>query len=123
VNLNINVVGPEFDTVGVNLVNVDVEADVEPSDDGDEPTVTFIEVRVNTYNEDEREPHPELAGRLDKLVRLYLERNPDVYLDALGEPGDYYNDDMDGDHGSALASAGWGTDEDYGGYDGGGDDW
>jgi len=25
------------------------------------------------------------------------------------------NDDMDGDHGSALASAGFGTDEDYGG--------
>ena len=24
--------------------------------------------------------------------------------------------DMDGDLGSALASAGWGTDEDYGGY-------
>ena len=26
-----------------------------------------------------------------------------------------YEDDMDGDHASALASAGWGTDEDYGG--------
>lgn len=25
-------------------------------------------------------------------------------------------DDMDGDHESALASAGWGTDEDYGDY-------
>lgn len=25
-----------------------------------------------------------------------------------------YGDDMDGDHASALASAGWGTDEDYG---------
>lgn len=27
-----------------------------------------------------------------------------------------YNDSMDGDHASALASAGWGTDEDYGYY-------
>ena len=27
---------------------------------------------------------------------------------------DEYNDSMDGDHASALASAGWGTDEDYG---------
>ena len=27
-----------------------------------------------------------------------------------------YNDDMDGDHASALASAGFGTDEDYGYY-------
>lgn len=26
-----------------------------------------------------------------------------------------YDDSMDGDHASALASAGWGTDEDYGG--------
>jgi uncharacterized Zn finger protein (UPF0148 family) len=31
-----------------------------------------------------------------------------------------YNDDMDGDHASALASAGFGTDEDYGYF--GGDD-
>ena len=32
-----------------------------------------------------------------------------------------YDDSMDGDHASALASAGFGTDEDYG-YYGGGDD-
>lgn len=31
-------------------------------------------------------------------------------------------DDMDGDHESALASAGFGTDEDYGCFDGGLDD-
>ena len=29
---------------------------------------------------------------------------------------DYYNDSMDGDHDSAMASAGWGTDEEYGYY-------
>ena len=33
---------------------------------------------------------------------------------------DEYDDSMDGDHASALASAGWGTDEDYGYY---GDEW
>jgi len=33
---------------------------------------------------------------------------------------DDYDDSMDGDHESALASCGWGTDEDYGCY---GDDW
>lgn len=27
---------------------------------------------------------------------------------------DYYDESMDGDHDSAMASAGWGTDEDYG---------
>lgn len=31
-------------------------------------------------------------------------------------------EDMDGDHASALASAGHGTDEDYGCYDSGGDE-
>ena len=34
---------------------------------------------------------------------------------------DDYNDEMDGDHASALASCGWGTDEDYGCFDDGGD--
>ena len=34
---------------------------------------------------------------------------------------DEYDESMDGDHESALASAGWGTDEDYGCY--GGEDW
>lgn len=29
---------------------------------------------------------------------------------------DNYDDSMDGDHESGLASAGWGTDEDYGCY-------
>jgi hypothetical protein len=37
----------------------------------------------------------------------------------------YEGDDcpLDGDATSALASCGWGTDEDYGCYDGGGDEW
>ena len=33
------------------------------------------------------------------------------------EGADEPDDGMDGDHASALASAGFGTDEDYGGYD------
>jgi hypothetical protein len=31
-----------------------------------------------------------------------------------------YNDSMDGDHDSAMASVGWGMNEDYGCYDDGG---
>jgi hypothetical protein len=38
------------------------------------------------------------------------------YMDALAAES-RYDDSMDGDHASALASAGWGTDEDYGGTD------
>jgi len=48
--------------------------------------------------------------------------NYDDHDDFYGESADYsdYNDDddyddsMDGDHDSAMESAGWGTDEDYG---------
>ena len=42
----------------------------------------------------------------------YVELTGEVMIDDDGDPGD-----MDGDHESALASAGWGTDEDYGGGD------
>jgi hypothetical protein len=51
--------------------------------------------------------------------------NYDDYNDFYGEIDadelenswdDSYDDSMDGDHESALSSAGWGTDEDYGYY-------
>ena len=53
--------------------------------------------------------------------------NYDDYNDFYGENMDYedyndeagddsYDDSMDGDHDSAMESAGWGTDEDYGYY-------
>lgn len=35
-----------------------------------------------------------------------------------GTPSDSFDESMDGDHASALASAGMGTDEDYGDYGG-----
>lgn len=39
---------------------------------------------------------------------------PDCFF---GDDDDnHYDDSMDGDHESGLASAGWGTDEDYGDY-------
>jgi hypothetical protein len=46
----------------------------------------------------------------------------DDHDDFYGESADYsdYNDDMDGDHDSAMTSCGWGTDEDYGYYGGDG---
>jgi Fe-S oxidoreductase len=63
------------------------------------------------------EAHTEAAKRLGKLLGI------PTYTDGSGidfwqfrsyEP-DPLDDQMDGDHASALASAGWGTDEDYGG--------
>lgn len=38
------------------------------------------------------------------------------WADRAEDDADEYDDSMDGDHESALASAGWGTDEDYGYY-------
>lgn len=37
-------------------------------------------------------------------------------MNAASTDEDGYDDSMDGDHASALASAGWGTDEDYGDF-------
>ena len=45
------------------------------------------------------------------------------YDEVFADDGDHYDDSMDGDHASALASCGWGTDEDYGSYDSYGADW
>jgi hypothetical protein len=51
----------------------------------------------------ESDPEPYTSDDLDELYEEFGDDDPD--------PGD-----MDGDATSALASAGWGTDEDYGYY-------
>ena len=54
----------------------------------------------------------------DELTAAYfLDRHDDANYD---DYNDFYDESMDGDHESGLASAGWGTDEDYGFY---GDDY
>ena len=46
----------------------------------------------------------------------FLWSNDGDFRELMTEDDDRsYDDSMDGDAGSALASAGWGTDEDYGG--------
>ena len=44
-------------------------------------------------------------------------------LDGYEQDYDDYDDSMDGDFDSAMESAGYGTDEDYGYYGGGVDGW
>lgn len=51
-----------------------------------------------------------------------------IYHDDTVDPNyddfdDFYDDSMDGDHNSAMESAGWGTDEDYGYYGDYGEDY
>jgi hypothetical protein len=47
---------------------------------------------------------------------LFPSLNADEDTDWAGIDFDDYDDSMDGDHESALASAGWGEDESYGYY-------
>lgn len=47
---------------------------------------------------------------------------PEPEPEPESDPEPDFDDPMDGDHETALASCGWGTDEDYG-YYGGGEDW
>ena len=59
-----------------------------------------------------------IAEQLNKQYgTAYTEAEVDRAISQIIEDQDQrYNDDMDGDHASALASAGFGTDEDYGYY-------
>jgi hypothetical protein len=77
-----------------------------------------------TFSESERDEMREACG-VDLLVFLCNGGTvEDLKRTALAaaepECDDYPGEDMDGDHASALASCGWGTDEDYGCF--GGDD-
>jgi hypothetical protein len=51
-----------------------------------------------------------LQREYDNLCKIVDNMSPEQKRDE----GWGYDDSMDGDHASALASAGWGTDEDYG---------
>ena len=57
----------------------------------------------------------EIANKFD----VPLSWVDEVALEMMNYPQDAYDDSMDGDAASALASVGWGTDEDYGSYDDG----
>lgn len=69
----------------------------------------------NSYEDDEMNYHDDDAGDFD----MTYYNDPSYEEDAVDEY-DYrdedYDDSMDGDHDSAMESAGWGTDEDYGYY-------
>lgn len=58
------------------------------------------------------------AFRLIHDARNALEDAEDLLYSAgySNDDADFYEDSMDGDHASGLASAGFGTDEDYGYY-------
>lgn len=65
---------------------------------------------LRELNGDEKRAFQELFHACEDFVNLSEELQAE--LEEEGE----YNDSMDGDHASALASVGWGTDEDYGYY-------
>jgi len=68
----------------------------------------------NSYEDDNMNYADDVdASNYDDYNDFYGESvDYDDYNDEAGD--DSYDDSMDGDHESGLASAGWGTDEDYG---------
>lgn len=73
----------------------------------------------NSYEDDEMFTEPSESD-VPFVEYLYDDHN-DFYGDVAAEDlednwDDSYDDSMDGDAESALSSAGWGTDEDYGHY-------
>lgn len=63
-------------------------------------------------------PFDQIAEAINKQYgTVYTEAEIDAAIEQIIEDQDQgYNDDMDGDFDSAMASAGFGTDEDYGYY-------
>jgi hypothetical protein len=64
----------------------------------------------NAYEDDD------MVVEHDPSDILFVEYLYDGHEDVYEDDNDSYDDSMDGDHESALSSAGWGTDEDYGSY-------
>ena len=67
----------------------------------------------NSYEDDmdyNYDDHDDFYQECEDYNDYYIEENE-------VEDDDDYDDSMDGDIESGLASAGWGTDEDYGYYD------
>ena len=59
------------------------------------------------------------SAMMDELLKkgtIEMSHPDPLYDEDNSHDDDYYDDSMDGDHESGLASAGWGTDEDYGYY-------
>lgn len=61
----------------------------------------------NSYEED---------GMASNFMDYHYDYHDDFYSDDEDFEDNDYDDSMDGDHDSAMTSAGWGTDEDYGSY-------
>jgi len=75
---------------------------------------------ISEYHLEFDTPPPIMAKHMYNAALAFEESNREIddYRDALDEESRYsYDEFMDGDHATALASAGWGTDEDYGGTD------
>ena len=53
------------------------------------------------------------ASEIAETLGVPLSMVNDAITEFLKDAADRYDDSMDGDHESALASAGWGTDESY----------
>lgn len=72
---------------------------------------------VKTYQDYKKQSESMLGRAGGESVTLMEDGEPILEHEGVMHKQDEPQDDMDGDHASALASAGMGTDEDYGGTD------
>jgi hypothetical protein len=84
----------------------------EPNDSD----IPFIEYLYDDHNdffdEDSSNYHPDAEHEISTHVDHDENEEDDIWKNLTYIP----DDSMDGDHDSAMESAGWGTDEDYGYY-------
>jgi len=105
----------------LNILNRDQRLTLEYTESGWEATIVDRETGKRYVKRFWGEGGAAAATR-DVLSALEDNDPVDESEDCSDHP-DNYNDSMDGDHESALASAGLGTDEDYGSFDSGEDGW
>ena len=95
-------------------VNKTIEIRDAPNWDGDAEKVEWSCGGYNGESEGSSIESAE-AGAIASYRQMSGDTESTVVIVYVSNEDDGYDDDMDGDAESALASAGWGTDEDYGG--------
>lgn len=79
----------------------------------------FSEILISIEEQwSDGKPSDEIAEHITREFGIpYTEAEIDMAIEQVLDAQDqWYNDDMDGDFDSAMTSAGFGTDEDYGYY-------
>lgn len=101
----------------IRVINLEIRN--EPTVNPELPYAVYDHEQYTPYPDQQKINYPVLVARFQNHNTAYEWA---LYVTEGGNEDECVHDaedSMDGDHESALASAGWGTDEDYGGYNDG----